>query len=279
VLNALTIDLEFWWCSELLSNIEPDKENDFLEEMTGPFLDLLEKSGTKTTFFVLGQVAEKHPDLVKRIQAAGHEIASHGYSHTMIGKLGRRGFRSDLEKSMAVLKSITGERPVGYRAPSFSLNKGTAWALETLEDMGFKYDSSIFPVSRRIVSLYGVPDAPLTPYRPAKDDITKTAKCGIMEFPLNVYRLLGVNLPVAGGFYLRVLPLGLLKKGIRKANGEGRPAIMYVHPWEAFRDTPKRESSLGARFRRRYGMDSVLGKLEALLKSFEFGRIREMLPE
>ena len=277
MINALTFDLEFWWCSKFLKGIDTANEEDCVEESLQPVLDLLEDSSTKATFFVLGELAERFPKLVESIQKAGHEIACHGYSHETIGELGKVGFSEDIRKSSAILESITGKKPIGYRAPNFSLDKESSWALKILEESGFLYDSSIFPVSKRLVGLYGVPDAPIGPYHPSKSDVTKPAKTGIMEFPLTVYKKLGINLPAAGGFYLRTLPLWILRRAIAKANREGRPAVIYLHPWETYPGTPKREKGLVARFKRRYGMGKALGKLESLLKDFTFSPIRDHL--
>jgi polysaccharide deacetylase family protein (PEP-CTERM system associated) len=276
MLNALTFDLEFWWCSEFLHHVEPEKEKDYIEETARPILEILEKYGIEATFFVLGKVAERYPRLVKSIQEAGHEIASHGYSHKLIWQLGRKGFEDDVKKSVDILKSITGKMPGGFRASNFSLNRETSWALDILERLGFEYDSSIFPANRKLIGLYGEPNAPLQPYRPSKSDITKPAKDGIMEFPLTACRILGVNVPVAGGFYLRFWPLWFLKMAIRNVNKQGRPAIIYVHPWEAYPKIPRRELSFSSRFKRRYGMSSALGKLECLLKKFDFCPIRDL---
>lgn len=277
--NALTLDLEYWWCSEYLRHVDPSREQDLLQQSLQPVLEMLDRHGARITFFVLGQIAEEHPGLIRDIRRRGHEIASHGYSHRLISELGRHGFELDVKKSIQAIKAAAGARPVGFRASNFSLNRETAWALPILQRLGFRYDSSIFPVSRRLTRIYGEPSVPLGPYYPSPEDITRPGPAGrgrIMEFPLTVYRLLGVNVPAAGGFYLRFWPGWFMRRAIRSANKNGRPAILYIHSWEFLPDLPRRELSRIAGFKRRCGLGSVRGKVETLLKDFEFTPLKEL---
>jgi peptidoglycan-N-acetylglucosamine deacetylase len=273
LINALAVDVEHWWCNEYLNKYLPVKMEDQTTESIKPILDLLYKYKIKGTFFILGTVAEQHPEIIKLIFDAGHEIASHGYSHKMLSELDANEFEKEIIKSAKLLECITGLRPEGFRAPSFSLNNSTKWALEILVRHGFKYDASVFPVK---TNLYGVPNAPLQPYKPSMDDITKIDPFGkIIEFPMTALKI-GINLPVTGGFYLRSIPLLMQKFAIRNINHK-RPIMLYIHPWETFPLTPRLKVPLIPKFIVYYGINSALKKLEALLKEFEFKPIRDVL--
>ena len=272
--NGLCIDLEYWYSPQLLSGYAHEDGDDQMPDSVNPILDLLDRHNTKATFFVLGTVAEKYPEMVKTIRHKGHEIASHGYSHKRLHELGRKKFEAEIESSIFLLESLVQEKPIGFRAPTFSLDNSTTWALETLKRYGFKYDTSIAPVK---TTLYGVRGAPLHPYKPSMDDVTREDPNGeIIEFPMSVLRL-GINVPIAGGFYLRALPVAFSKLAIRKLN-QRRPAIVYIHPWETYSKTPRLKGlPLFSRFVTYYGINSALRKLECLLREFEFQPIREVL--
>ncbi len=275
MINALSIDLEFWWSIELLNNHRKDqiseKKDDLVVESVDPLLNLLDRYNVRATFFVQGMVAEKYPELVAEIYKSGHEIGCHGYSHKTLHDLGEAGFEDDVKKALVYLRKY---RPIGYRAPSFSLNEDTIWALQILNKYGFQYDSSVFPIK---TMLYGVPDAPLHIYKPSINDLTQKDPRGpVIEFPLTVLKM-GKNIPLAGGFYLRALPLWFLKWGIRCINKKNRPAVIYLHPWETYTGTPKVQMPLPARIITYYGLGSTLRKLEGLLKVFRFKPIREVL--
>lgn len=272
-INALVIDLENWHCIELLRNRLLANPIDQIPESVQPILDLLDKYSVKATFAVLGSVAEQHSLLIEEIYNSGHEIASHAWSHKTLHELGRAAFEEEIKKSVNLLESITGEQPIGFRAPSFSIDNSTKWAFEVLEKYGFIYDASVFPIKTR---LYGVPDAPLYIYRPAKEDITKEDSNGaIIEFPMTVLKL-GKNIPIAGGFYLRFFPTRFLKYGIQEVN-KNRPAIIYIHPWEAYSGTPKVKLPRSSKFITYYGRNSALKKFEDLLNTFKFKPIRDVL--
>jgi len=273
MINALVIDLEHWHCIELLRNRVPDNPVDQVPESTRPILDLLDKYNIKATFAVLGTVAEQHPELIKEIYDKGHEIASHAWSHKTLHELGKDAFEDEIKKSVSLLQSLTGEKPIGFRAPSFSIDNSTKWAFEILEKYEFKYDASVFPIKTR---LYGVPNAPLHIYRPAKEDITIDDSNGaIVEFPMTVLKH-GMNIPIAGGFYLRLLPNWFLKYGIREVN-KSRPAIVYIHPWEAYSGTPRMRLPWSSSFITYHGINSALKKFEELLNAFKFEPIRDSL--
>lgn len=274
--NALVVDLEFWYSPEFVRHHLPEQKDDQLPESVIPLLELLDKYETRATFAVLGTVAERHPELVKLIFRQGHEIASHGYSHRTLYEMSEKEFEQEIAKSVDLLTAITGERPLGFRAPSFSLNNSTKWALEILLKHGFKYDASVFPVRTK---LYGVPGAPLHPYRPSAGDLAKESQNGgIVEFPMSVFRL-GVSIPVAGGFYLRALPLCFLNFALKRT-AQSRPIVVYIHPWETYNRTPRlRNMPRFHRFVTYYGISKALGKLERLLAEFRFKPIREVLVE
>ncbi|AKB45786.1 polysaccharide deacetylase family protein, PEP-CTERM locus subfamily (plasmid) [Methanosarcina sp. Kolksee] len=271
--NALVIDLEHWYSNEFLIDYLPSEKVDQDLEAVKPILDLLDKYNLRVTFCVLGTFAERHPELVKYIHEKGHEIQSHAYSHKTLHELGKDAFEDEIIKSVNLLESITGEKPIGFRAPSFSIDNSTKWAFEVLGKYGFKYDSSIFPIK---TMLYGEPKAPVNIYRPSKDNVTKNDPNGnIIEFPMTVLNF-GINFPLAGGFYLRVLPLWFLIFGIKYINKK-RPAIVYIHPWETYPKTPRLKLPLFSRFVAYYGINSSLLKLEGLLKEFHFTNIKEIL--
>ncbi len=274
MINALTIDLEPWYANEFLKRHLPVNTEDQIEEAVAPILELLDRYNTKATFFVLGIVANKYPQLIENIHNKGHEIGSHAYSHKMLSDLGKTKFEDEIRKSVDLLKSITGKQPLGFRAPSFSLNNSTKWALEILKKNGFRYDSSIFPTK---TILYGVPNAPLHPYRPSTKNVAKHDPKGpIVEFPMTVIKL-GKNIPISGGFYLRVIPSKLLRLAIKQVN-KTRMAVIYIHPWETYPMTPRLQTIPPfSRFVSYYGINSSLRKITLLLDEFKFQPLYEFL--
>jgi len=273
MINALVVDLEHWHSSEFLTEYIPAEPVDQVPESVRPILDLLDRYHVRATFAVLGSVAEEHPELVREIYDRGHEVASHAWSHKTLYDLGKEAFEDEIRRSVELLESITGVSPVGFRAPSFSIDNSTKWAFEILEKYGFEYDASIFPIK---TMLYGVPNAPLHIYRPSREDVTKEDPNGkLLEFPMTVLNI-GKNIPIAGGFYLRVLPLWFLKYGIREVNKD-RPAILYIHPWETYSGTPRLKIPWFSRFVTYYGITSALRKFEDLLNEFKFASISEVV--
>lgn len=273
MINAIVVDLEYWHSPELVRGHSDGECTDQLMDSLDPILELFDRYRVAATFAVLGKLAEEHPEVIKKIHEKGHEIASHCWSHKTLYELGPNGFEEEIDKSVDLLSSVTGERPVGFRAPSFSINESTKWAFNVLEKYNFEYDASIFPIK---TMLYGVPEAPLHIYKPSKEDITKNDPHGkIIEFPMTVLKM-GGNIPIAGGFYLRLLPLWFLKYGISRVNQE-RPAILYIHPWEMYSKTVRLQLPLFKRLITYYGIDSSLEKLEELLKEFKFTAIRNVI--
>ena len=278
MLNALSIDLEDWFHAELvrsrLGTSRPERRVHWAVE---PILTLLQRYHVRATFFVLGDVLQHHPDLVRRIHEEGHEIGSHGWSHRPLWTLDRERFAWELEEFDREIGAIVPpESVVGFRAPTFSLDERTHWALPILRAHGYRYDSSIFPLR---TYLYGVTDCPPGPYHPTEDQLTEDHPgVSFLEFPLSAYRLAGFNVPVCGGFYLRAMPLALLRHLLGRINAAGYPTVIYLHPWEADVGTPRITGlSPMTRFVTYYNARSVLYKLEALLQSFSFAPLVEVL--
>ena len=271
--NILTVDVEDWYMDTDISTWE--LYEDRVVESTNKIIKLLNESNTKATFFILGYVAEHFPELVERIKDEDHEIATHGYSHTPITQQTPSEFEEDLLKSVGILEKITGDKVMGYRACQFTVMEETAWAIEVLKKNGLKYDSSVFPVKTH---LYGVPDAPLFPYRISPADITKEAdpEEDFLEIPLSVYRIPIVhkNIPVAGGFYLRFFPYWFIKHAMKKINGKNQPVVFYIHPWEL---DPKQPRIKELEWYHYHRLESTERKFRKILRDFKFMSIEEFM--
>jgi len=272
-LNILTIDLEDWYHPEYVRDQAPKDREDRVNESSTRTLRLLGEHGVGATFFVVGESVKKHPEILDEIRRSGHEIGFHGYSHKPLWELNADLLRLEIDR----FNSLTGERCRGFRAPSFSLDNGTRWALRALEDSGIIYDSSIFPAR---TLLYGVSEAPMEPYRPSHEDVSKRDDSqDLLEFPLLAYRLAGLRVPAAGGFYLRMLPLSILKRAIRKMNRRGAPAVMFVHNWELDPGTPRLKLGIYRSFVTYYNIEKTGRKLESLLSEFQFECFRDYIEE
>ncbi len=273
LVNAMTVDVEdYFQVSVFDHSVRRSDWETFdrrVEENTARILDLFESTGVQATFFVLGWVAEHCPALVRRIAAAGHEIASHGYGHRLVYEMTPDSFRDDVRRSKALLESATGRPVAGYRAPSFSVVATSLWALDVLLDEGFEYDASIFPVRH---DRYGMPGTPRHPYR-----VRRTGGC-LIEAPGSTVRVGPVNVPVAGGGYFRILPYSWTRWGIGRINRtEKRPAIFYIHPWEVDPDQPRLPASRLGRFRHYRNLAHTEARLRRLLSDFRFGSLAEVL--
>jgi len=275
-INALSIDLEDWYHPELIREHVSLPKKSLVRDSTEALLNLLNRYNTKATFFVLGEVAIQNPGLIKRICANGHEIASHGFSHRTLYDIGHRGLRAELSEFKRVIAEILGDVEVkGFRAPSFSLNQDTSWAVDILKEHKFKYDSSIFPM--KINNLYGVKGAPLNIYGLNNVDIkVPDAKSTLKEFPISVFEIGGFRFPISSGFYLRLIPVYFQKMFLKLINKE-RPFIIYIHPWECYTGIPRVELDILSGFISYYNIKSAFIKLEALLKNFNFDRIDNIL--
>ena len=276
MINVFSIDLEYWWNNEYFNGYKFKKDDNQIVESTKKLLDLLNESKVTATFFVLGSVAENHPELIEEIYDKGHEIASHGYSHKLIYELKKDEFELEIKKSIKIIYKILHEKPRGFRAPSFSINNDTKWAFDVLEKYKFNYDSSIFPIKTK---LYGLPNAPLEFYRPSKHDLNIEDPNGkILEFPLTVLNVLGKNIPIAGGFYLRTMPLWFLKIGLKSVS-KTRPLVIYIHPRELDPNIPNLPLPWKSKFIVYNGVNSTLKKLKVLFKNFKFASMEEVLEE
>ena len=276
MINALTFDVEEYFHAEAFSSVVRPQEWPSLESRvvgaTERLLDLLDETGTSATFFVLGWVAERHGGLVRAIQTRGHEIASHGYGHQMITRLNRAQFAADVRRGKAAVEDVTGTAVIGYRAPTFSVVRGTLWSLEVLAEAGFRYDSSIFPI---VHDRYGIPDAARFPHRVAAGPGVE-----IGEFPLSTIAWLGWRFPVAGGGYFRLLPYAFTHRAVRHLNErEGQPAIVYLHPWEIDPAQPRVPVGWVTRFRHSVNTQTTESKIHHLLRDFRFAPVRDVLTE
>lgn len=263
----LTFDLEFWHNDLLLEKYLPEDKNslaDRTEDYVGPILDWLKEQGTKATFFVLGKLAEKHPVLIKRISEEGHEIASHGYSHSCLWDLDKESFGKEIRLTNQIIESILGKKAVGFRAPNFSWQRKNDWAFPVLEQNNFLYDSSIFPLK---TPLYGVADAPLSIHR--VDSLT--------EFPVSVFRTGPIGFPVGGGFYFRAIPFSLYLFLLKRVARQRIP-VLYFHPHELsdsippLPDIPWRLKKL-----KFYGVKHSFKKFKLLFDHFDFISVQEYL--
>lgn len=241
-----------------------------VSDNTLKLLDIFEEHDIKATFFILGKVAEEHPQLIKRIAAAGHEIASHGYSHRFVYSQTPSEFQSETLRSKLLLEDLIGQPINGYRAASYSITQQSLWALDILMDAGFTWDSSIFPTRH---DNYGIPESPKSPYRIQHHDQS------IIEFPLTTASILGLSLPAAGGGYFRQYPYTLSRWLFNKASEQStRPQIFYLHPWELDPDQPRiPDASWFSRFRHYTNLDKTENRLRRLIKDFRFGTLSESL--
>ncbi len=272
--NAFSVDVEDWYqvsdFEEVVSFSQWDRYESRVIRNTERVLEVLAERGVRGTFFVLAWNAERQPELVRLIAGAGHEIASHGYSHRLIYEQSPAEFRDDVLRSKKLLEDLTGTPVLGYRAPSFSLTANSLWALDVLLESGFRYDSSVFPISDR---LYGIPNARRFPFA-----IRAAGDRELLEFPMSTAHVAGRNWPLGGGGYLRIFPYGYMRWGIRRVNTEGQPALVYIHPWELDPAQPK------IRVRGKRGLSThyinlrrTEPRIRRLLADFSFAPIREVL--
>jgi polysaccharide deacetylase family protein (PEP-CTERM system associated) len=263
--HALSVDVEDWFQVLNMAHVVDRAAWDDFElrcgDSTRRLLALFDRRGAKATFFFLGWVAERLPDLVREVAAAGHEIGSHGYDHRLLDDLGEAGFRADLGKSLDILQQITGQRPRLFRACTWSVSARTPWAVDALLQSGIEIDSSVFPVRHPD---YGVAKAPISPYR------LTSPQGELVEFPPLVLRLFGRNLPVGGGGYLRLFPRWLLRLGLRRQERIEMPGCVYLHPWEVDPEQPRQRLGGLRGFRHYVNLKATLGKLDALLAEFAF---------
>jgi len=238
-----------------------------VERNTRKLADMLALHGTKATFFVLGWVAERHPGLVKALAEQGHEIASHGYGHELVTTQSPAGFRNDVRRAKRLLEDIVGMPILGYRAPSFSIDSQTHWALSVLVEEGYGYDSSIY---NRFQSTRGT--------RQHGCFTIETSAGLIWEVPPSTFNALGVQIPVAGGGYFRLLPYAISKAFLKRLEGRGDPLIIYLHPWEVDPEQPRMEGPWLSQFRHYVNLEKTEERLVRLLTDFRFGPLRAIVP-
>lgn len=267
--NIMSVDLEDYYCD--LPFPTWNKYESRVLDTTKPILDLFEKYKVQATFFTLGYVAERHPGLIEEISARGHEISSHGYSHTDLRNMSKESFESDLVKSLGILRKITGEEILGFRAPFFSIYKQNFWAFDVMKKY-LRYDSSLFPVKPH----YSLPEAPRYIYRMSdKDPLKEDVDGKFIELPMTTFRLPCIgNFPTAGGIYMRFLPFKLLKISIERFNKSGFHAIFYIHPKDLDPEMPRIP---GYPWHIYWGLKRSTKKFESLLRSFRFSSVREVL--
>ncbi len=267
--NAMTCDVEdYFQVSAFAPYIDRDSwpsRECRVEANMERILAIYERHGVKATFFTLGWIAERYPAMVRRIVAAGHELASHGYGHLRASDQSREQFDNDIRSSKALLEDIGGQAVLGYRAPSFSIGHANLWALEALQEAGYRYSSSIYPIAH---DHYGMPDAPRFAFYPHGPD-------GLLEVPVTTVNMLGRNLPAGGGGYFRLLPYALSRWMMQKVNREDRqPALFYFHPWELDPGQPRPQGlDAKSRFRHYVNIERMEGRLEQLARDFAWDRM------
>ena len=272
--NVFSVDLEDWYQGIEIDRDDWDKFVPRIREGLDPLLDLLEEANTKATFFVLGYQAEKTPELIRQIADAGHDIASHGYSHRFVYRQPRNEFQHELRQSKNILEDICGYPITGYRAPFFSITDESMWALDILFEEGFKYDSSLFPVNNY---RYGVKSAERSPGWVTTPDGNQ-----LYEIPLSTVRLptaskhLATNIPMSGGGYFRLYPYALSKFLINRLSAENAGLVFYMHPWEYDPNQPKVEFPRWfPKFTHYVNLHSCHTKTKQLLKDFRFTTIKD----
>jgi polysaccharide deacetylase family protein (PEP-CTERM system associated) len=276
IVNAMTVDVEdYFHVAALAGSIDRstwDQQEYRAEASTRRLLDLFEQSNIRATFFVLGWVARRSPELIRDIARRGHEVASHGMSHKLVYNQTPAEFERETCESKALLEDLIGAPVLGYRASTYSITRRSLWALDILKEAGFAYDSSIFPIRH---DMYGIPDAPQVPSR-----ITTPKGASIVEFPMSTAPMFGTRIPVSGGGYFRLLPYWLTRAGLNKLNHElQRPFIFYLHPWEVDPGQPRVRTNWKSRLRHYTNLGRTEARLRRLIGEFRFGRVRDVLTD
>lgn len=270
ITNALTIDVEDYFqvsaFAPYIPRLEWNTRECRVEHNVNRILAMLDKHQTKATFFTLGWIAERYPQLVRQIVAQGHELASHGYGHERASDQTQESFFTDIDLAKILLEDLSGVEVRGYRAPSFSIGKNNLWAFDCLQKAGYRYSSSIYPIRH---DHYGMPDSPRFAYE---------VRDGLLEIPVTTVRLFNRNLPSSGGGYFRLLPYAISRWMLGQVNtNDKEAAIFYFHPWEIDADQP-RVAGINAktRFRHYVNIDRMEGRLDQLLRDFKWGRMDQV---
>jgi polysaccharide deacetylase family protein (PEP-CTERM system associated) len=267
--NAFTVDLEEWFQGLTSTNRHParwEKLESRVLYATHLLLDILRQYGVRATFFTLGHVADRHPQLLETICAEGHEIGIHGYFHRFVYRMTPAEFDAEVGRSMEAVMRAVGGVPQGHRAPYFSVNGTTPWAFDVLMRQGLRYDSSVFPTRNM---LYGFPGAPRLPYRVAEGKL--------WELPASTVRWAGKLWPMAGGFYVRTLPYVVTRWALRRLQQAGEPAVLYIHPWELDLGQRYRAVTPRERITHYHGRRGLAAKLHRLFSDFRFGPMGELV--
>jgi len=263
VIHAMSIDVEDWYhCLDP----EPGNWSDYesrVRSATRAVLDVFARTDTRATFFVLGDVAEREPELVEEIHAAGHEVASHGSEHRFVYRQSPAAFEADVRRSVERLREITGDAVLGYRAPYFSITRRSSWALPVLRSLGLRYDSSVHPVHNH---RYGNARAPRLPH---------SVVPGLLELPISTYPVGPVNVPFAGGIYFRALPWAVVERFCHRLEDRGERIVFYLHPWELDPGQPRISLPRALSMRHYHALDATAAKLERLCRALRFGPMRD----
>ncbi len=272
IVNAFTIDVEDYFQVSAFERYIGRSDWDSLpcrvERNVDLILEMLDRHRVKATFFTLGWIAERYPDMVKRLVREGHELASHGYAHVRVTGQTPEEFFEDVVRTKRILEDVGGGAVLGYRAASYSIGAGNLWALERLHAAGYVYSSSIYPIRH---DLYGMPEAPRFAFRPRDAG-------GILEVPISTVELMNHKLPCGGGGYFRLLPYPVSRWALRRVNEhDGQPAVFYFHPWEVDPDQPRQRGlDMKTRFRHYFNLRRMVSRLERLLHDFRWGRMDQI---
>lgn len=274
VSNAMTVDVEDYFhvsaLSQVISRDDWPRMEYRAQRSTERLLQLFDEHSIKATFFVLGWVTKRSPELIRRIHDLGHEVACHGLTHELVYRQTPATFRVETEQSKKMLEDVTGSRVIGYRAASYSITAQSLWALDILCELGFQYDSSIFPIAH---DRYGIPGASTKP-----GVIRSPSGHEIVEFPLTTRQVLGMRVPVAGGGYFRLMPYWFTRWALRAVNRyDQMPFIFYLHPWEIDPEQPRFKASRLSRFRHYNNLNVCYERLERLVEDFRFTTVRDVL--
>ena len=275
ITNALTVDVEdYFQVSAFRKQVSPDEWPHFESRVvanTHRVLDVFDDSGATATFFVLGWIAERHPQLVRDIASRGHEIACHGFSHQLIYGQSKAVFTEETRRAKDVLEAQAQKPVLGYRAASFSITDASRWALDVLADCGFEYDSSMYPVRH---DLYGTAVEAAGPHR-----IVAPEGKTLIEFPMTTRSFMGMTVPVSGGGYFRLYPYRLTAFLLDAVNRDNEPFVFYMHPWEVDPGQPRIRASVKSRFRHYTNLDRCEAKLRALLRDFRFASMAQVVAD
>ena len=269
--HIFSVDLEDWFCASIFSHQLPPCRWGSMElrivDNTRRLLDLLSRHSIEATFFVLGWIAQRVPDLIREIDAAGHELATHGYAHQLVTTMTEEDFRDDLVRALSVMKTITSQPIVGYRAPTFTITSETLWATDILASCGIKYDSSVFPMSL-IADYTKIPGLSADPF---------VLPNGLVEVPIGCADYWGFRIPFAGGMFFRILPLWFTKAMLRRCSRQNRSIMFYIHPWEIDPGQPRMTTGKLQAVRHYTNLDKTLDRLDELFSRFTFTSARKVL--